>query len=161
MEFDSEKRARSNNGCIQSMQLISKFFPSPIVFCDASVRVDASEKPVYAQIALWDLQSCEFLIEQVPDLPLLLGLTKRMAVDKSEAAAIKKAHDLFPDDKILSDSKNAIRACSRDLDIHAEWIPRELNGIANLLAKYHDPGHGYIAFNNPSPTRGWISLVRA
>ena len=156
MNLTYKKRARKNNGCIQTVAFISKISPSPATFCDASVKVDNLGRSISVRVALWDLQSCDFWIEELSNLS---GMCKRTAVDAAEAVAIQKAHYLIPGNKIFSDSQNAIRLCSREFGIHAEWIPRELNGIVNILAKKNSPGRGYVAFNNPSPTRGWIDLV--
>lgn len=155
MNFQYEKRANGSRCYVQSFHFIMDLFPAYVAFTDASVKSNRKNRCVSARLAIFELRTCGF---QVVNHSAVVGKNNRLAVDQAEIAAIKLAAKNFPGYKILSDSKTAVGYC-QERGFNTEWIPRELNGFANSLAKNSSLSSGYIAFNKDHPSEGWIDFV--
>lgn len=159
-DYQYQKKSRSYNGFKQTISFIHEKYPNNLVFCDASVvGFDGIAVTKKFKVAVWELSSCQFFVEEVSLTASEIIRGKSFSVDKAEAMAIQKAFSLFPlADKVYSDSNNAVLYCSRFLSLNPVWIPRELNAIADMLTK-RNVGNGYLVFNDVSPRRRWLDIV--
>lgn len=134
-------------------------FWEDVAYCDAGVNVLPDGFTVdRISLAFWYAGDLSFSIKYFPIKPT----GKRDAVNIGELKAIFFAAESFPSAKIKTDSQTAIIIAEHffpEVAARLEWIPREKNGIANLLCKLNKQGSGYIAFNKCEVARGWMDLV--
>jgi len=124
-------------------------------FCDATITLDGYQ-PVSGNLAAWSAQDFSFVTESVI-FPYDFPNDKKAGIDALELMAIRFCSEAFPDHLIRSDSMNACGVAKLMRIAEPEWIPRELNALADFIAKSKITS-GHIVFNAPEPCRGWVFL---
>lgn len=130
-----------------------------IVFCDAGLVFSDKFYPEKGKIVAWSTLDSSFVVQDVDFCKdsESFSLGKQFGALIVELMAIQMASQKYPNFKIYSDSKVAVIFAARILGIRCEWISRELNGVANLLATSStQEGSGHVIFNESTPRRGWI-----
>ena len=157
-EYGVQRMGRSYKGSSQTIAYIKDLAYQNLCFCDASITLDGFI-PVEGSIAIWSLVDLSFVVQLVSfSEHERRCLGKQDAVNLLEIMAVQLASATFPSCEIKTDSQIAVITCQK-FGISADWIPRELNAIANKLAKNKKPGRGYIAFNSHEPERNWIDFI--
>lgn len=157
-----KRRSRSYKGSADTVSHIAQLRSNPkLCFCDASPEFDKSGFIlVRGFLAAWSLEDMSFIVECVLfEREEGDRLGKSCAVSLLEMLAVQLASRHYPDHSIATDSLVAAIACKKLGIACAEWTPRELNSIANKLAKGKQTGRGYIAFNSTKVERNWVDFV--
>jgi len=155
MNFEYKKKSRGSTSMSQIPNYIKHIAYTKTAFCDASIRLEGYQ-PVEGILAAWSAQDFSFVTKPVV-FPCEFPSDKKAGVDALELMAIRFCSEAFPDHFIRSDSRNACGVARLMGIAEPEWIPRELNTLADFIAK-SKIASGYIVFNSPQPSRGWIFL---